>query len=87
MELLHDLVTKFNSQMNDFCTPAVIKARENAIAKEREALRSTYVEKVSKVYGTLQKSKLFCNFYYPDKYAKSTSELEAFLKFGFFWPT
>lgn len=70
--------------MGDFCTPAVVKARESAIAKKEQALRSTYVEKVNQIYGTLQQSKLFCNFYYPDKYAKT--EGDPYKRFGFFWP-
>lgn len=66
MSLLHDLVKQFNDQMGEFCSPAVIKARDTALKKKQESQRAAFTEKVKAVYGTLQKSELFCDFYYPD---------------------
>jgi len=55
--------------MEDLMDPSQVKFRENKEKAEKEAHRAIFTEKVNLVYGSLHKSKLFCDFYYPDKYA------------------
>lgn len=88
VHLLHGLVQKFNKDMGDFVSPAVIKARDVQLKKQHEAKRATYKGKVQQVYATLEKSKLFCNFYFPDNYVKKAKQgdPDPYERFGFFWP-
>ena len=55
--------------MDELMDPFQVKVRENEQKAEKEARRAIFTEKVNLVYGSLQKSKLFCDFYYPEKYA------------------
>jgi hypothetical protein len=67
--LLSDLINQFETDMEELMDPSQVKVRENEQKAEKEARRAIFTEKVNLVYGSLQKSKLFCDFYYPEKYA------------------
>ena len=53
---------------------------------KKEENRAKYAVMVDKIFATAQKSKLYCNFFFPNNYEKEHGTEKTYEQFGFDWP-
>ena len=80
------LVTEFKIDMEQYTSASLIKKQEMLRKQDREKHRAKYAAMVDKIFATAQKSRLYCNFYFPNYYEKEHGTEKTYAEFGFDWP-
>jgi hypothetical protein len=86
IKFVQSLLQQFQIPVSTFTNANKIKLAEMQAKKEREMHRQKYAAIVKKVFATRAKSKLYCDFYYPDRYEKANGKEATYNAFGFDWP-